>query len=76
MNAQDDSEIKKKMCSRLPIDIVRMCKVFDILDQAQDSGKRLQPIYEQEKDKKVEVNWIDVEITNLNDLMKPILAYT
>lgn len=46
MNAQDDLEIRKKMCSRLPIDIVRMCKVFDILNQAQDSGKCLHPVYE------------------------------
>lgn len=64
------------MCSRLLIDIVKMRKVFDILDQAQDSGKCLKPIYEQEKDKKVEVNWIDVEITDLKDLMKLVLANT
>lgn len=76
MNAQDDFEIKRRMCSRLSIAIVRTCKVFDILDQAQDSGRRLQPIYEQEKDKEVKVNWIDVEVTNLKDLMKPVLAYT
>lgn len=76
MNAQDDLDVRRRMCSRLPIDIIRTCKVFDIPDQAQDSGRRLQPIYEQEKNKEVKVNWIDVEITNLEDLMKPFFAYT
>lgn len=75
MNAQDDLDIRRRMCSRLPIDVARTCKVFDIPNQAQDSERRLQPIYEQEKDKEVKVNWIHVEI-NLKDLMKPILAYT
>lgn len=72
MNAQDDLDIRRRMCSRLPIHIVRACKVFDIPDQARDSGRHLLPIYEQEKDKEIKVNWIEVEITNLKDLTKPV----
>lgn len=76
MNAKDELDIRTRMCLRLPIDIVRACKVFDVPDQAQDSGRGRLPIYEQEQEKEVKVNWIEVENTDLKDLMKPVLSYT
>lgn len=76
MNGPDDLEIKRKMCSRLPIEIVRATKVFNVADQAHDSGRRLLPIYEKEKDKEVKVNWVDVEGTDLRELMRPVLINT
>lgn len=76
MNVKDDLDIRKRMCSRLPIDIVRASKAFDALDQAQDSGRCLLPVYEQEKDKEVKINWIEVEVTILKELMRPTFAYT
>lgn len=38
MNSKDDLDIRRRMCLRLSIDIVRATKVFNILDQAQESG--------------------------------------
>lgn len=54
MNAPDDLEIRRKMCSRLPIiEIIRTTKVFDVANQAHD-----------------------VEITDLEELMRLVLIYT
>lgn len=75
MNAQDDMEIKKKMDSRLPLDLIRKCKIYRVADQAQDSGRYLQPSYEKE-DKEVKVNWDEQEVTDMRELMDPILSCT
>lgn len=75
MNVQDDFEVKKKMHSKLPLDFIRKCKAFSVVDQAQDSGKYLQPAYEKEE-KSIKINWSEAEDTYLKDLMKQVLAYT
>lgn len=75
MNAQDDLEIKKKMHSRLPLDLIRKCKIYRVADQAQDSGRYLQPSYEK-KNKEVKIKWDEQEVTDLRTLMYPVLSFT
>lgn len=75
MNIQDDVEVKKKMYSRLPLDFIRKCKLFNVADQVEDSGKYLQLAYAKES-KEIKINWVDTEVEDLKDLMKQVLEYT
>lgn len=75
MNIQDDVEVQEKMYSRLPLNFIKKCKLFNVADQVQDSGKYLQSAYAK-KSKEIHINWVDLEVTNLKELMKQVLEYT
>lgn len=75
ISIQDDIEVKKKMYSILPLDFIQRCKTFHVADQVQDSGKYLQATYTKE-DKEMKFKWVDMEIEDLKELMKPVLEYT
>lgn len=75
MNAQNDFEVKKKMHSKLLLDLIQKCKIFSVVDQAKDNGKYLQSTYEKE-DKEIKMNWVQMEVTDLKELMKQVLNYT
>lgn len=52
-NVKDDYEIKRRMFSRLPLKLIRICEIIQVSDQIEEDVNTIHPNYEKEKDKPV-----------------------
>lgn len=77
MNAEDEPKIRRRMFSRLPLKLIRECKVVKVPNQVDEDVNVTQPDYESVRGTPVPPpDWTESEITDLDMLSIPVLTFT
>ena len=74
-NAADENEIRKRLHSRLPLNIIRTCNIFKVPDQMEEDPNVMRKGFNPEMIGQL-YDWKKKEIIDLEALSKPFLDFT
>lgn len=74
-NAANEFEVRKRIWSQLPVNLIRTTELFRIPDQVEDDGVFTQPGFDESRPL-LPIRWSEPELVDLDTFMRPVVQYS